>query len=660
MSDTLRDRALTAFGDGYEIDAEIGRGGMGVVYRCRDVKLRRFVAIKVLPPDLAFRDEVRVRFLREAETAAQLNHPNIVPIFSVDERDGLVWFVMGLVEGESLGSLLIREPRPPFADVKRILRDVADALSYAHARGIIHRDIKPDNILLDRLTGRPIVTDFGIARAIEGDSRLTVTGTAVGTPAYMSPEQAMGEGEIDGRSDLYSLAVVGYQMLAGELPFKASNTPAMLMKHLSDPLRPLHTVRPDVPRPLAALIERTLAKKPHQRWRDAAEFRDALESVSLSGAQQAAVLHAEAPSAPWMRPAVPAPPRVPRPPLPLNEPPVRLPRLTTPSSNRPRPYEAADRDRGHQSRYAGDQLHGDRPPVPSFMPPSWKEARRQWRREGGEVIPARSRRIRDFRHHLVRGGGLVAMLVGINVVFSPGFPWALFPTAFVGLGMLRRAGALWADGIRMKEVFGPQASKQWAGDESTESPSARPLSANELARRLAPADVLAGPYGDNVRRAAQDRAAAKEALDRLAPPDREMIPDVAPTLDALAERVSSLAQALHGLERAAPVDAFVSVERSLEEAKARPESPERTRRVEMLERQRDTIADLARRREGLKEQLENANLLLQSMRLDLLALGSAGVQSVINDTTSATQEARALSRDLRIALDAAKQIRTGA
>ena len=167
---------------------------------------------------------------------------------------------------ESLAARLAREPRPPFADVRRILRDVADALAYAHARRIIHRDIKPDNILLDRQSGRPIVTDFGIARAIEGDSRLTVTGTAVGTPAYMSPEQAMGEGEIDGRSDLYSLAVVGYQMLAGELPFKASNTPAMLMKHLSDPLRPLATVRSGVPKELAQLIERTLAKKPHQRW----------------------------------------------------------------------------------------------------------------------------------------------------------------------------------------------------------------------------------------------------------------------------------------------------------------------------------------------------------------------------------------------------------
>ena len=223
--------------------------------------------------------------------------------------------------------------------------------------------------------------------------------------------------------------------------------------------------------------------------------------------------------------------------------------------------------------------------------------------------------------------------------------------------MLRRSGALWADGIRLKEVFGGQIRDDSAHPEGAGAGSGRLLSPQELARRLAPADVLAGPYGDNVRRAAADRAAAQDALAKLSPPDREMIPDVGPTLDALAERVSSLAQALHGLERAAPVDAIASVDASLEEARHRPESPERDRRIEMLERQRDTINDLTKRREGLKEQLENANLLLQSMRLDLLALGSAGVQSAINDATSATQEARALSRDLRIALDAAKQIR---
>ena len=256
---------------------------------------------------------------------------------------------------------------------------------------------------------------------------------------------------------------------------------------------------------------------------------------------------------------------------------------------------------------------------------------------------------------------MVATLGTVNLMFSPGFPWFLFPTAFMSLGILRRAGSLWADGIRIRDVLSGKASDQIAhGQGQDTSRSSRPQSAQELARQLAPADVLAGPYGEAVRRAASDRAAAQDALARLGPADREMIPDVAPTLDALAERVSSLAQALHGLEKAAPADAIASVDTSLAEAKNRPESAERDRRVEMLERQRETIADLGKRREGLKEQLENANLLLQSMRLDLLALGSAGVQSAINDATSATQEARALSRDLRIALDAAKQIRTGA
>jgi serine/threonine-protein kinase len=244
-------------------------------------------------------------------------------------------------------------------------------------------------------------------------------------------------------------------------------------------------------------------------------------------------------------------------------------------------------------------------------------------------------------------------------MFSPGFPWFVFPTAFMGLGVLRRAGSLWADGIRVRDALGRQASDQLGRSEvDTSSRSPRRPTASELARQLAPADVLAGPFGDHIRRAASDREGAREALARLSPPDRELIPDVGPTLDALAERVSSLAQALHGLESAAPPDAMASVERDIADARTRPESKERNRRIEMLERQRQTIADLISRREGLKEQLESAGQWLQSVRLDLLALGSAGVQSAINDATSATQEARAVSRDLRIALDAAKQIRT--
>ena len=236
----LRERVEKAVGTLFTIEAEIGRGGMAVVYRAVDVRLRRKVALKVLPPELAFREDVKSRFLREAQMAAQLSHPNIVPIFAVDEHEGIVYFAMGLVDGETLAQQLARDPHPDLVTVRRVLREVADALAYAHSHGLVHRDVKPDNILIERATGQARVSDFGIARAAEGDGRLTVTGIAVGTPAYMSPEQAMGEREIDGRADLYALGVVGYQMLAGSLPFRAGNTPAMLMKHISEQPRPLH------------------------------------------------------------------------------------------------------------------------------------------------------------------------------------------------------------------------------------------------------------------------------------------------------------------------------------------------------------------------------------------------------------------------------------
>src|SRR5215217_4288895 len=218
--DVLHSRLASALGAQYSLQGEIGRGGMSVVYHAHDARLNRPVAIKVLPPELAYDAGVRIRFTREAQTSAQLSHPHIVPIYDVGERDGIAWLVMSLVTGGNLATLLGREPRQPIPEARRILMEIADALAYAHGRGVVHRDVKPDNILLDRETGRAMVTDFGIARAMEAGTRLTQTGVAVGTPTYMSPEQAVGE-PLDGRSDLYALGVVAYQALAGRPPFDA-------------------------------------------------------------------------------------------------------------------------------------------------------------------------------------------------------------------------------------------------------------------------------------------------------------------------------------------------------------------------------------------------------------------------------------------------------
>ncbi len=277
-SELLLARVRVAVADRYDGLREIGRGGMAVVYAARDRKLNRDIALKVLPPDLGFRSDVKERFVREAQTAARLNHPSIVPIYAVDEADGLVYFVMALVQGESLAARLGRESRPPLSFVRNVLAQVADALAYAHRSGVIHRDIKPDNILLEHSTGRAIVTDFGIARAVQSGARLTQTGIAVGTPAFMSPEQAMGQREIDGRSDVYGLGVVGYVMLTGRLPFDAQTSAGMLVQHVQGTPFPLANFRPDLPFSMTDAITRAIAREPSQRWPDAASFAAALRA----------------------------------------------------------------------------------------------------------------------------------------------------------------------------------------------------------------------------------------------------------------------------------------------------------------------------------------------------------------------------------------------
>ena len=282
----LAARLTEALGSSYTIEGEIGRGGMGVVYAARDERLKRKVAIKVLPPELGFREEIRTRFLREAETAARLTHPHIVPIHSVGESpDRLVYFVMAFIDGEPLSAKLKRRGRLPPEEARRVMAETADALGAAHALGIIHRDVKPDNILLEGSRGRVVVTDFGIAKALTsttGGATLTATGVAIGTPHYMSPEQAAGDREIDGRSDLYSLGVVAYQMLVGELPFHAPTVPGILMKQITERAPLLTAKRSDCPEDLAAAVMRCLEKDPEDRWPTADTLRRALESRSAT------------------------------------------------------------------------------------------------------------------------------------------------------------------------------------------------------------------------------------------------------------------------------------------------------------------------------------------------------------------------------------------
>jgi serine/threonine protein kinase len=257
-------RFAAALDGQYALECEIGRGGMGVVYLARDLRLDRRVAIKTLPPHLANDSVVRERFLREARTAARLSHQNIVPIHRADEIGGHVFFVMGYVDGDSMAQRVrdrgCLDPR----DVVRELRDVAEALSYAHQHGVIHRDIKAENILIDRASGRAMVTDFGIARLAQA-APLTATGQVLGTVYYLSPEQVSGE-PVDGRSDIYALGVAGFFALSARFPFDAELASAVLIAHVNKSPPPLHSLAPHVPRALADVVDRCLAKEPSARF----------------------------------------------------------------------------------------------------------------------------------------------------------------------------------------------------------------------------------------------------------------------------------------------------------------------------------------------------------------------------------------------------------
>ena len=277
----------------YSLERELGRGGMGVVFLAREVALDRPVAIKLLPPAMAAQPALRQRFLREAQLAAKLSHPNIVPIFAVDEAGEFVFFVMAYVEGTTLGRRLqSRGPVSP-AEGTRLIQEVAWALAYAHLRGIVHRDVKPDNILLEQATGRALVSDFGIARLADA-AGATAVGEVLGTAQYMSPEQACGE-PVDGRSDLYSLGVVAFYALSGRLPFDAPDMAALLAMHITQPPPPLASLAPGVPGRLAQAVDRCLAKDPAERFQTGEALAEA------AAASTAAVRATPAPIRVWLQ-----------------------------------------------------------------------------------------------------------------------------------------------------------------------------------------------------------------------------------------------------------------------------------------------------------------------------------------------------------------------
>jgi hypothetical protein len=258
----------------YSLERELGRGGMGIVYLAREVRLDRLVAIKLLPPVLAAQAPLRERFLREARTAARLSHPNIVPIHAVDEAGGFVFYAMAYVEGETLAHRVeVRGPVPPQV-AARILREVAWALAYAHDKGVIHRDVKPENILVEQGSGRALVADFGIAHLAQAGGD-TGAGEVLGTPDFMSPEQASGE-PVDGRSDLYSLGVVGFYALSGRPPFAGATARAVMAKHLTQAAPPVSSLAAAVPPRLAAAVDRCLAKDPGERFASGEDLAAAL------------------------------------------------------------------------------------------------------------------------------------------------------------------------------------------------------------------------------------------------------------------------------------------------------------------------------------------------------------------------------------------------
>ena len=617
----LAARLADALGDAYTIEGEIGRGGMGVVYRARDERLQRRVAIKVLPPELAFQQDIRERFTREAQTAARLSHPHIVPIHSVGEGQNLVYFVMGYVDGESLAARIRRRGPLPVEEVRRIMKETADALGAAHALSVIHRDIKPDNILLEGTRGRVMVTDFGIAKALSTSSGATLTGVgvAIGTPAFMSPEQAAGERNIDGRSDLYSLGVVTYQMLTGKLPFNAPSVAGILMKQITEAAPDIRRSRPDIPEDLALAVARCLEKDPESRWPTADALRRALETRNVGDYQPTSARRAG----------------------PVGQ------RGSEPGFGRSSSRVPDLRSRGNRPQGPGA---ASSPRLPEG--PLSRSQRREVRRDRQALeIPdtGEPKIIQKVRGQFASWAAVSAGCMGINVATGLDHPWFLFPMFGMGIGLMRNYATLWSTGYSWRDVL-----KRPPAPDAVETT----MIGGKAPRQLPVPNVE--EYGSQLPAVLQvhgDRQAILKLMSKLPASERNMLPEVQQTVDALYSRATDLARTLHAMDSNLDTDGLAAIDERIAGLSREPDDPERARRLNLLERQRQTISDLRGRRSQVAGHLESCVLAMQNVRFDLLRLRSAGVAAVLGDLTQATQQARSLSRDVDNVIAAAGEIR---
>jgi len=636
----LAQRLKEALGDAYTIEGEIGRGGMGVVYRARDERLQRRVAIKVLPPELAFQKEIRERFTREAQTAARLSHPHIVPIHDVGDGFGLVYFVMGYVEGESLGARIKRRGKLPPDEARRIMKETADALSAAHGLSVIHRDIKPDNILLEGTRGRVMVTDFGIAKALSGTSGATLTGVgmAIGTPQFMSPEQAAGEREIDGRSDLYSLGVVTYQMLTGELPFNAPTVAGILMKQITEPAPVLHLARPEVPEDLSLAVAQCLEKDPENRWATADALRRALESRTVTSYR---------PSATGTR--------------------QQAQRATGTRSRPAQGGRSSPRDLAYLESLAG--LPSPRPGAPlAPRPPvasrpaslaggQWvRNDRGEWvRRNQEETHPipdtGEPKIVQKVRDQFARWAAVTGGVLLLNIATGLDSPWFLFVGGGMGIPLLKSYAQLWQAGYSWRDVLNrPPAHDAIEAAGSKGGKNRRPIGP--------PRSEEYGAYYDKVRQVHTDRAAIMAMMQKLSAADRAMLPEVTETTEALYNRAVDLGRTLNDLDQGfGHTEAPEKIKARLVELSDQPQSEERDRQFRLLEQQFRTANELFERRRAMADRLESSVLAMQNVRFDLIRVRSAGVGGVVGDLTQATQAARALSRDVDHLIAAASEVK---